>query len=309
LRRKKEAVAQLLVDRGANLSATARITVTNYWSDDDPESGGWVGALLALALKRGYDAVVRLMIVRGAVSAANKNGNTPLHSASMQGDEAMARLLLDQGANVSAADYAGQTPLLFALRHQNEAVARLLVDRGADLSATARVTGPNYWSDDEPEFGGWVGALLALASMRGYDAVVRLMIDRGADISAANENGMTPLHAASMVGDEAMARLLLDRGADVSAANENGMTPLHVASQKGHGAVVRLLVDSGGNVSCINKDGDTPLHAASKNGHEAVVRLLVDRGANVSAGQPKRVDAVAHRLAERPSGGCSTVGR
>jgi len=44
------------------------------------------------------------------VEAADKYGQTPLHLASQQGHQSVARLLLDKRAKVDAADMVGQTP-------------------------------------------------------------------------------------------------------------------------------------------------------------------------------------------------------
>ena len=48
------------------------------------------------------------------VSAADKDGPTPLHFAMRYRDEAVAQLLIDGRADVLAADKHGQTPLHFA---------------------------------------------------------------------------------------------------------------------------------------------------------------------------------------------------
>ncbi|KAF8534011.1 hypothetical protein BDD12DRAFT_897231 [Trichophaea hybrida] len=224
--------------------------------------------LLSYACRFGYLLLVQYLLVNGGdVSAANKDGRTPLLLASSNGHEAVARLLLDKGADVSAADKYGKTPLLEALSNGHEAVARLLLDKGADVSAA-------------DEYG---RTPLLEASSNGHEAVARLLLDKGADASAADEYGRTPLLEASSNGHEAVARLLLDKGADVSAADEYGRTPLLEASSNGHEAVAWLLLDKGADVSAADKYGRTPLLQPSSNGHEAVARLLLDKGADVSA--------------------------
>lgn len=56
----------------------------------------------------------------------------------MQGNESVARLLIDKGAVVNASDEDGWTPLGWALRMRHEAVGKLLIDRGADINAENR---------------------------------------------------------------------------------------------------------------------------------------------------------------------------
>jgi len=70
-----------------------------------------------VASANGHEAVARLLIENGAgVKAANENGWTPLLATSVYDHEAVARLLMENGADVKAADKDGQTPLHRAQR-------------------------------------------------------------------------------------------------------------------------------------------------------------------------------------------------
>ena len=60
---------------------------------------------------------------------------TPLYCASSGGNEGVARLLIDNGADVSVASIEGKTPLYRASRGGYEGVARLLIDKGTNPSA------------------------------------------------------------------------------------------------------------------------------------------------------------------------------
>lgn len=73
-----DATVRLLLDRGANLEATA--------------NGGWTA--LHLAADMGHEAVIRLLLDHGAhLEATNNNGWTALQVATYQGNEATIRLL------------------------------------------------------------------------------------------------------------------------------------------------------------------------------------------------------------------------
>lgn len=106
-------------------------------------------------------------------------GSTPLHCAAMNGHDVVARLLIENGAEVSAATFVGVTPLRHAVQNGHEAVFELLISNGANVSAAA--TSP--WHD--------------------------------ANLYA----GSTPLHCAALHGHYVMARLLIENGAEVSAAD------------------------------------------------------------------------------------------
>ena len=89
--------------------------------------------------------LVRLLVAdAGRVTSVGRHpsqiryGSTPLHDALSNRNEAVARLLIDGGADVSAADKYGSTPLLHAASNESEAVAQVLIDGGAEVLATEK---------------------------------------------------------------------------------------------------------------------------------------------------------------------------
>jgi hypothetical protein len=92
----------------------------------DPKDGE---PALYIAARSGHAAIVRLLIDAGAdLSAADREGNTPLHIAAY-GDTAVVRLLLEAGAHAKARNKAGQTPAdcaADALPPSRAAILRLL---------------------------------------------------------------------------------------------------------------------------------------------------------------------------------------
>jgi len=63
---------------------------------------------------------------------------TPLHKAAAYGEEAVARLLLDRGAEIDAVNGKGESPLHNARAGGENAVVRLLTDRGAKIDTSNR---------------------------------------------------------------------------------------------------------------------------------------------------------------------------
>ncbi|KAH9066762.1 ankyrin repeat-containing domain protein, partial [Lactarius vividus] len=317
---------------------------------------------LHIASYHGKFKVVRLLLDHGAAAnAETDNGENPLHKVSCgkyesQEDGAgIAQLLLEHGVDVDVPRTDHSTPLHVASRYGNLAIARLLLNRGANASANAmgdlgstplhKVSYGKYKSQDH---GVRVAQLLLkhgvdvnvsrtdhwtplhVASCYGNLAIVRLLLDHGAATNAETDNGENPLHKASCGKYESqedglgVAQLLLEHGADVNAPRADHSTPLHVASRSGNPAIVRLLLDHGANPSA-NAEGDlgstplhkvsygkyksqddgvrvaklllkhgvdvnvsrtdhwTPLHVASCYGNLAIVRLLLDRGAAANA--------------------------
>lgn len=58
-------------------------------------------------------------------------GRTPLHMAALYDQLAVAKLLIERGANVDARTNAGDTPLKYATARNNPDIAALLREHGA----------------------------------------------------------------------------------------------------------------------------------------------------------------------------------
>ncbi|MDX1392739.1 MAG: ankyrin repeat domain-containing protein [Gemmatimonadota bacterium] len=161
---------------------------------------------VADAAERGDLDAVRALLVQGAdVNAAQGDGMSALHWASMSGSVEMVDVLLYAGANTEATTRLGAyTPLHLASRYgQADAVAALL-EGGAKADASS-TTGSRP---------------LHFAAASGVAEAVATLIDHGASIDAAEAaNGQTPLMFAAAAGRIDAARVLIERGADLSVAS------------------------------------------------------------------------------------------
>ncbi len=91
-----EAVVKLLLDNGAKVNGCD--------TSMNP---------LCVAVNNGHDEVAQLLLsVEGVdVNIGNQLGNTPLHIAAMKGNEKMARLLLEKGADPNIKNLSGDNSL------------------------------------------------------------------------------------------------------------------------------------------------------------------------------------------------------
>jgi ankyrin repeat protein len=120
---------------------------------------------VGLAIFFGHGALARRLIERGAdVNAAAQNPQrvTPLHAAAAVRDLETTRVLLARGADVHARQQADYTPLHGAASRGDRELAQLLLDHGArpDAQAADGLTPAGVARKyGHPELAGWLDSL------------------------------------------------------------------------------------------------------------------------------------------------------
>ena len=143
--------------------------------------GAVANALFYASLLGLRDVVMHLVDeTRAEVSHVDSSHRMALLGACLNGHEAVAQFLLEQGADTVAANNDGWTALHAASENSHKAVARLLLEKGADAKAADK----NGWTS------------LHLVSQNGHEAMARLLLEQGADSKAADKNGCASLHLA-----------------------------------------------------------------------------------------------------------------
>ncbi|KAL2831281.1 hypothetical protein BJY01DRAFT_226732 [Aspergillus pseudoustus] len=230
--------------------------------------------LLSRAAETGHKRIAKLLLDQGA-DVEGKDAmtdRTPLSWAAAKGHKDVIRLLIENGASLESTNkYGGRTPLLWAVEAGHKSAAKILLDRGAGIevkdSHTSRT--PLTW-----------------AVAGGHSRVIKLLLKRGADVESRDGLfGRTPLIWAAVEGQEGSASLLLDHGADIESRDtRSDRTALSWAVEKGHEDVVALLLNRGADTEARdNYDGRTPLSLAAEHGHKSIARLLLAKGADVGA--------------------------
>uniref|UniRef100_A0A0G4H0T9 Uncharacterized protein n=1 Tax=Chromera velia CCMP2878 TaxID=1169474 RepID=A0A0G4H0T9_9ALVE len=260
---------------------------------------------------RDSDAVAELLIARGAdVRARDDRGETILHRGATLNSLKVLNRALDAGAEVDARMNGEKTPLMstagaIGLRVlDSDSAAELLIARGADVNARDEtghtvVHGAAAWGcvkvlkvaldrgaavdarDDRQKtplhciFRAELGRMDGMVQNR---ASAEMLVSRGADINAADENGVTALHAAAGWHSLDFLQLALDRGAHVNAIDHHGRTGLHILAKKYRGMEIviyennaekklqaaKMLVEHGINTDAQANDGRTALDIAEQ---------------------------------------------
>ncbi|KAL4779383.1 hypothetical protein BJX76DRAFT_340953 [Aspergillus varians] len=188
-------------------------------------TGNMACTALQELVNAGQKGAVERLLANGADANGCVEGTIPpLHLAAGKGDEEIALLLLEYGADLRMRDAGGFTPLRTACEYNQINTAALLLLRGADVN-TAAVDTP-----------------LIAAAKNGNLEMVQFLVENGANIDATDDNGSTALMLAVSQGAEAVVRFLIGQKADTQKQDGFGDTALDLARKLGvDTAIVAML--------------------------------------------------------------------
>jgi ankyrin repeat protein len=198
--------------------------------------------VLWLAAEHGRADVVEALLQEGAAFSADKYGIEPL---SVAANATIAKMLIEEGADVNAVNKRGESALLLAARNGRDDVFEVLLQAGADVNKA-----DNY--GDAP---------LSVAT-RG--TIATMLIERGANLNAANRLGVSALLHGVVCDFRDVVEALVQAGADVNTAEESGMVPLVHAAGSHRWSILMTLARSNrlANIDAVNRDGRAALWLA-----------------------------------------------
>jgi uncharacterized protein len=254
--------------------------------------------------------VARLLAQGHPADQQDEGGTTPLHLAVRTSVDAwrhaaelvdqrlaVAKVLIDAGANPNACGPGGRTALHVCAAGGTRELAELLVGAGANPRLRAGGDTPLVTAAKSGR-AGIVEFLLALPGSLG--PLTWLPLHRAAVLGSSHEvarlaewprlrerrglGGWTALHLAGALGRAANVRVLLEAGCSPGARNRDGQTPLLLACAGGHAATVGLMVRGGADPSDAvhrsrpSTSEPTPFGVAWLGGHTATVAVLLRAG-------------------------------
>ena len=197
--------------------------------------------------------------IRAQVNLPDCRDRTPLHWATIRGDEYAVKNLLLAGADANCQAHGKDTPLHLAAVSQNPRVYKHLITAGADVNFV------NLWGDK---------ALNCACNHKDIVACVNLLIDSGADLDHRNKLGATPLIDAAKKNNLEIASLLLDSQANLHIADVRGETPLFQAIFGGNCEFLALLLQNGDDGMDVTINGSTVLHHTAQHGDIKTASIL-----------------------------------
>jgi ankyrin repeat protein len=220
-------------------------------------------------------AIARLLLEYGAdIEARDFAQQTPLFVAAKSGSLEVAKLLLSQGADIEARDGFQATPFMISVLGNNLELMKLLQENGADIHAVDERGANATWG--------------AVANIK--PELLDYTLAQGVSIDIDSKELLPTLHAACgqviHEGNKAdvakIIKLLLEHGADPNSRDRMlNITPLHGAAQAANPEAIQLLLEYGASVNEIGHSVKaTPLHMAASSACVECVKLLLDNGAD-----------------------------
>jgi ankyrin repeat protein len=274
---KVEGPCQLAMDL-MSVKNPAYLTWVQLYNPDGP----W----MELDLKKGLDSVAaplyyaalldlstiaRMLLNEGA--EVNKQGGrygNALHAASFKGHKHIVQTLIKAGAEVDAQNGDYDNALQAASSEGHELIVKMLLDNKANINAQ----------------GGKYSNALQAAAAAGHQAIVQLLLDNGADVNRQGGLYGNALNAAAAECHATIVKLLLENAAEISRHDDQGRSVLHHATNSAYctHSLVEFLLSQGAPANTIDMNNMTPLHYSVKFGHECIAGLLLDNGLSIDAG-------------------------
>lgn len=240
---------------------------------------GGLNALFFAVQKNDLESVKILLDAGLDVNSRSADGTTPLLAALYKWDQPKATFVPGRGAPATAGSSQNFSP--------NLAIAKLLLDRGADAKV---IDGAGY----TPLHGAALAVAKAARSgarqKSAYGqnaAALALGADTGSETEDNLKDALTIVRRLLAGGADPNLKTTYPTGGPAGDVRINpvapGSSPMHIAASSSSVELVQILTENGGNPNLIRKDGHTPFSVAIIAGDLNVMKELVARGANVRA--------------------------
>jgi ankyrin repeat protein len=168
------------------------------------------------------------------VELRNSKGETPLMNATYSHRIALAKMLIDAGANVNQQDNMLNSPFLYAGASGYLEILQLCLKAGANYKV----------------FNRYNGTALIPACERGHIAIVtELLKDKNYPIDHINKLGWTALLEAVILGDGSdkyvkIVQLLVNADCDISIKDKDGVDALSHAKKRNFKEITAALEEA-----------------------------------------------------------------
>ena len=233
---------------------------------------------LNIAVKfQNYDDIVALLIKRNAtLDHKNAQSHSPLTTALRNGYAHIAKMLLDNGANIHIVDNI-HTPLTLI----HEAILKYPQNAKAfrELEIELLIQGAHV--DIPTNALRWTPLYMTISKMQTHilKLHLNLLIQLGAQINYLDTNKRTPLMIASSLGRYEAVEVLLNNYAELNLLDAFGWSALMLGVYYNHYNVVELLLSIGADSNLSSPQQLNALKIAKQHKREKITLLLIKYGA------------------------------
>jgi len=252
---------------------------------------------------RGDVKKVRELLESG-IDPNERNGTnwTALHSLRWGRSAAVAKLLVEHGANLEAVDTLKETPLITACRFGKKKLIPALIELGANVKHIAKEKHTALWyaiysmkdvatielliqhganPNEEYEYG-QNAFLLAVYAQK--PAVVNYLFPLVKDVGRMDKHQVCALSFSAGYNDTKLMKKLLKRGVPADQKNNYGHTALMSAVEKDNFEAAKLLMKHGADPHTKTKYGDSAASTAARRGNAKMYKLLTGEELDDSGG-------------------------
>ena len=179
-------------------------------------------AIFRVALRTEDIEIVRLVLKSGLdlnepIVSDYQQARTPLQFVCQRGNLEIARLLIEEGANVDASSAPDQrSALTYAAGSSNVELIKMLI------TAMAKINPDSIFAETP----------LHVAAFEDNFEAMELLLSAGALVNRADKKQETSLHKAARTCNINAIETLLQAGADIDATNEKGEIPLDLMFER-----------------------------------------------------------------------------
>jgi ankyrin repeat protein len=228
-----------------------------------PDSNSWTPVHYASQL--GLSDLINFFgeISADSLSARDRLGRTPLHTAALWNQRESVDSLLARGVDINAADNEGNTPLHLAVRRSNVVIVRTLL---ADAQCEVNATNTKRQTALHLAVVNWSGTMVDI--LGGHDQI---------NFNVGDCDGLTPLLLAAKLGACELVHLISGReGVDTEAVDVDGQTISHLAAAHRRCDLAKTLHKIHlFDLTMTDHEGRTPVDVARNLNHTDVLRFFV----------------------------------
>lgn len=196
------------------------------------------------------------------VNFQDKIGATPLYLACQENEYAVAKQLLQAGADPNITIEGGKSPLHEAASNGSIRTCRILIEHGANVEQMSSSGSP-----------------LHLAVSEKREKTASFLLEKGANVNARNADGITPLILCCILNVPNIAKTLLENSCDITCTVMEDLTALHIAAETGCYEIVEAILSHRSKEAVVvanarSKSGVTPIQLAAGANNSKIVEIL-----------------------------------